>query len=75
MRTIPVASVWLRGIVQLCQLRCDDSIDSKGGDRETRLKLRVVSVLTARVVNFPPHFGVWEPDWGSYSSDSYKWGW
>ena len=25
-----VASVWLRGVVQLCQLRCDDSIDSKG---------------------------------------------
>ena len=29
-----VASFWLRGIVQRCQLRCDDSIDSNGSDRK-----------------------------------------
>ena len=33
-RTMHVASFWLRGIVQRCQLRCDDSIDSNGSDRK-----------------------------------------
>ena len=35
-----VASFWLRGVVQLRQLRCDNSIDSKGTTNSKAIEIK-----------------------------------
>ena len=68
-----MASVWLRGIVQLCQPRCDDSIDSKGGDREA-IEIKASDSIESKRSEFPPSLLSLGTGLGSDRSDSYKQG-